>query len=90
MSNTSIVPTPVSDMTLDSDRQCQWIDREPVYLKSIAGMAIDRSEWENEQGAFFRYKETPCRLIADSGHKFCPKHELVDVATIKAAERTGA
>lgn len=63
--------------TMSDPKSCEWVDREPIYIKSIGGIAIDRSEWENENGAFFRYKETPCRLAADPGHKFCPKHELM-------------
>ena len=61
-------------------KSCEWIDREPVYIKRIGNFMIDRSEWENEDGAVFHYKETPCRLVADAGHKFCPKHELIALA----------
>lgn len=64
------------DEAVHAGKQCEWVDREPIYIKSIGGMAIDRSEWEGDKGAFFRYKETPCRLVADAGHKFCPRHEM--------------
>lgn len=72
---------------MSEPKSCEWIDREPIYIKSIAGMAIDRSEWEGDKGAFFRYRETPCRLAADSGHKFCPKHELQHLVERKPEAR---
>lgn len=57
-------------------RECQYITKTPVYITHIGGMAIDRSEWENENGAFFRYDEKTCPYIADEGEKFCPRHKL--------------
>lgn len=56
-------------------KQCEWITKTPIYIKQVGGMNIDRSEWENEQGAFLRYEEIPCRYVADPGHKYCPRHE---------------
>ena len=64
-------------------RRCQHVTKTPIYIKSIAGMPIDRSEWENEHGAFFRYDEKTCPYIADEGEKFCPKHK----AELAAQER---
>jgi len=64
-------------------RQCQWVDREPMFIKRIGNFVIDRSEYEDERGAFFRYKETECRFIADEGKKFCPKHELVHLLALE-------
>jgi len=61
-------------------RQCDHVTKKPIYIKSIDGMAIDRSEWEDERGAFFRYEETPCQFVADPGHKYCPRHELEHLA----------
>jgi hypothetical protein len=58
------------------ERQCQHITRMPVYAKQIGGMQIDRCEWENENGAFIRYEEIPCRYIADVGETLCPRHKL--------------
>jgi hypothetical protein len=57
-------------------KQCEYISRTPVFVKSIGGMAIDRSEWENENGAFLCYWENPCRYVADAGHRHCPRHEM--------------
>jgi hypothetical protein len=57
-----------------NERKCQHITKTPIYAKSIGGMAIDRSEWENEEGAFLRYEEKPCHYITDEGEKFCPRH----------------
>ncbi len=57
-------------------RRCQHVTKTPIYVKSIGDMAIDRSEWENEQGAFFRYEEVRCSYIADPGEEFCPKHKM--------------
>jgi hypothetical protein len=54
---------------VNDERRCQWIDKKPVYLKKIGNMNIDRSEWEGDKGAFFRYEETPCGFIADPGKK---------------------
>jgi hypothetical protein len=59
-----------------NDRQCQHITKTAIYIKSIGGVAIDRSEWEDENGAFLRYDERPCLFIADVGEKFCPRHQL--------------
>jgi hypothetical protein len=64
-------------------KQCEWIDREPVHIKRIGNFVIDRSEWEDERGAFSHYKETRCKFVADDGHKFCPKHELQSLAESK-------
>lgn len=61
---------------LNQPKSCEWVDREPIYIKFIRGIKIDQSEWEGDKGAFFRYRETPCRLAADAGHKFCPRHEM--------------
>jgi hypothetical protein len=56
---------------------CQYIERVPVYAKSIAGIAIDPSEFEHPDGALIREKELPCRLVVDEGHTYCPRHELI-------------
>lgn len=57
-------------------KQCEWITREPVYIKRIGNFAIDPSEFENEHGAFLCNRESPCHYVADPGHKFCPRHEM--------------
>lgn len=57
-------------------KQCEWIKRIPVFMKSLGNFQIDRSEWENENGAFLCYQEIPCRYVADPGHKYCPRHEM--------------
>jgi hypothetical protein len=57
-------------------KQCEWITHEPVYIKRIGNMVIDRSEWENEHGAFLCNRDIPCRYVADPGHKYCPRHEM--------------
>jgi hypothetical protein len=69
--------------THPAPKSCEWIDREPIYIKRLGNFVIDRSEWEGDKGAFFRYKETPCRFAADPGHKFCPKHEMQHLAEVK-------
>ena len=74
-------------MSEQEPKSCEWIDREPQYIKSIGGMRIDKSEWEGDKGAFFRYKEIPCRLAVDAGHRFCPKHELLYSAQIEPQGR---
>ena len=61
---------------MSDERKCQHVTKTPIYIKSIGGMAIDRSEWEDERGAFFRYDEKPCLYIADPGEQFCPRHRL--------------
>lgn len=61
---------------IDEERRCQHITKTPVYIKSVGGMEIDRSEWENENGAFFRYDEKPCSYITEPGEKFCPRHKM--------------
>jgi hypothetical protein len=57
-------------------KQCEWITRTPVFVKSIGNIQIDRCEWENENGAFLWYEEIPCRYVADPGKKYCPRHEM--------------
>ena len=57
-------------------RRCQHVTKTAIYIKAIGGMAIDRSEWENENGAFFRYDLKTCPYIADEGEKYCPRHKL--------------
>lgn len=70
-----------------NERQCQHIERVPIYIKRIGDFVIDKSEYENERGAFFRYEEIPCRLVADGGHQFCPKHELLNLVNAKIEGR---
>lgn len=57
-------------------RRCQHVSKTPVYITHIGGVLIDRSEWENENGAFLRYDLKTCPYIADEGKMFCPRHEL--------------
>jgi hypothetical protein len=63
-----------------SAKPCEHVDREPIYIKRLGNFVIDPSEYENEKGAFFRYEETPCKFIADEGHKYCPRHEVLHLA----------
>ena len=58
------------------ERRCQHVTKIPIYIKSIGGISIDRSEWENKNGAFFRYDLKQCPYITDVGKKYCPRHEL--------------
>lgn len=60
----------------DELRQCKHVEKVPIYIKRIGKFVIDPSEYENENGAFFRYEEIPCMYVADEGHEFCPRHEL--------------
>lgn len=56
--------------------QCQHITKTPVHIKRLGNFVIDRSEWEDERGAFLWYNEAPCLYVADEGHEFCPRHEM--------------
>jgi hypothetical protein len=61
--------------------QCEFIERTPIYIKEMRMpdgrvIQIDRSEWANENGAFFRYNEVQCQYVADTGKRYCPRHEL--------------
>lgn len=64
---------------------CEWVRKEPLYIKAIGNMKIDPSEFENENGAFLAYKEIPCRYVTDPGKKFCPRHELEAVIELRRA-----
>jgi len=57
-------------------KQCEWITRMPIFVKSMGNFQIDRSEWENENGAFLCNREIPCGYVADPGKKYCPRHEM--------------
>jgi hypothetical protein len=72
------IPGILGDMTgaAPEPKQCEWITRTPVFVKQIGNFQIDRSEWENESGAFFWDRVTPCLYAADPGHRYCPRHEM--------------
>ena len=55
-----------------NERQCQHITKEPIYIKALAGMKIDPSEWENENGAFLAYSERPCFVHRRRRRKVLP------------------
>jgi hypothetical protein len=57
-------------------KSCEFVSREPVFVKKIGNFRIDPSEWENEHGAFLYYRETRCRFVAGAGHRYCPRHEM--------------
>lgn len=59
-----------------SDRQCEYVEKIPVYAKTINGMLIDRSEWETDEGAFVCYRNIRCKYITDVGETLCPRHKL--------------
>jgi len=71
------IPGILGDMTgAPEPKQCEWVTREPIFVKRIGNMLIDRSEWENENGAFLCNREIPCRYAADPCRRFCPRHEM--------------
>jgi hypothetical protein len=76
----------MSGAIIFSGVQCQHVEQTPVYIKRIGGVEIDRSEWENEHGAFLRYEETPCHYVADPGELFCPLHKMEREIAAAAAE----
>jgi hypothetical protein len=72
------IPGILGDMTgaAPEPKQCEWVTLVGVHIKSIGRMRIDRSEWENENGAWLCDRKIPCRYVADRGKKFCPRHEM--------------
>ena len=68
---------------MNEQKQCEFVERTPIFIKQIGNFKIDESEWEGDKGAFFRYDERPCQFVADLGHKFCPRHELEQLAKIE-------
>jgi len=67
-----------ADTETTAKTSCQWVDREPIYSKKLGGITICPSEYVNERGAHIMDSVTPCRLVADPGEKFCPRHKLMD------------
>ncbi len=61
---------------MSEPKQCEHIEKTPVFVKRLGNFVIDPSEYENENGAFLCYHEVPCRYVADHGHRFCPRHEM--------------
>jgi hypothetical protein len=66
-----------------AEKSCEWVDREPVYAKKLGSIAICPSEYENERGARIMDRETRCKLIADPGERFCPRHKLIHAMSKK-------
>jgi hypothetical protein len=60
-----------------SGSSCQYVERTPVYSKRIGNFTICPSEYVNEKGAHIMDKEEPCRLVADPGETYCPRHKLI-------------
>ena len=52
--------------------RCQYIAVEPDFWKGC-----DESEYYDQRGAFLWNRESQCGLVADPGHKYCPRHELL-------------
>jgi hypothetical protein len=69
-------------------KSCEYVEKIPIYITHLGGIAIDPSEYAPGQpGAFFDEREVPCRLVADPDHKYCPRHELITLYEAEASKQ---
>jgi hypothetical protein len=62
-------------------KRCEHVTLCPCFMKN----GVDPSEYTDKRGAFLWNAELSCGLVADPGHKFCPRHEAIELSAASQA-----
>jgi hypothetical protein len=70
-------------------KPCEYVDKIPVYSKTIGNFTIDPSEYVSDKGAHIMDREIPCMRVADPGEKYCPRHKAIVAGRLVPMEMIG-